>query len=63
MAGTYDPARRKLALSPGAWINRPPNYDTVGMSGTVNADGTVYSGTIHNPACSTFSVRRGRSKS
>ena len=45
-----------LALAPGAWVARPANYGSVGMTGVVR--GAVYSGRIDNPSCSTFSVRR-----
>ena len=47
---------RSLALVPGAWIARPPNYVSVGMSGVVN--GTAYRGRIDNPSCGQFIVRR-----
>ncbi len=58
VAGRYDPGSRRLALSPGAWIQQPPNYQTVGLAGTVSADGSTFTGSIRNSACSTFTVRR-----
>jgi hypothetical protein len=45
-----------LTLVPGAWVARPANYGSVGMSGIVR--GANYSGRIDNPSCSTFSVTR-----
>jgi hypothetical protein len=45
-----------LSLAPGAWVARPANYVSVGMSGIVRGD--VYAGRIDNPSCSTFSLAR-----
>jgi hypothetical protein len=45
-----------LTLAPGAWVARPANYVSVGMSGVIR--GANYSGRIDNPSCSTFSVTR-----
>ncbi|MBX3268697.1 MAG: protein kinase [Sandaracinaceae bacterium] len=56
LAGDYQPATRRLALSPGAWIERPPNYETVGMDGAVDPSGRLYAGRITNPACGAFRV-------
>ncbi len=57
LAGPYDPQTRKLKLKPGAWIQRPTNYETVGMDGVVSPDGATYAGRIMNPRCTTFSVQ------
>jgi hypothetical protein len=45
-----------VRLIPGAWIDQPPGYVTVGMSGRVQGD--AFTGRIDNPSCGTFSVRR-----
>jgi hypothetical protein len=55
MRGTIDPSGN-LTLVPGAWIARPPNYVSVGMSGVVN--GSAFRGRIDNPSCGIFTVRR-----
>jgi len=45
-----------LTLVPGAWVARPANYVSVGMTGIVR--GATYSGRIDNPSCSTFNLVR-----
>ena len=55
MRGTIAPDGN-LTLVPGAWVARPPNYVSVGMTGVVN--GTAYRGRIDNPTCGIFIVRR-----
>jgi serine/threonine protein kinase len=59
MAGPYDPATRKLKLKPGAWVQRPPNYETVPIEGVVSPDGATYAGRVLNPRCSTFTTTLG----
>ncbi|HVV87674.1 MAG TPA: hypothetical protein VHE35_31750 [Kofleriaceae bacterium] len=56
MSGRYEPGSHRLALTPGAWIQQPYGYESVAISGTVSADGATYAGSIHHPACTTFSV-------
>jgi len=51
----------RLQLAPSRWINRPPGYDMVGLTGRLNGD--TLSGRIDNPACGAFSVRREGSQS
>jgi hypothetical protein len=63
LAGRYDTAHRRLALRPGAWISQPYGYESVALTGTVSADGNVFAGKVHHPACTTFSVRRPGRKS
>jgi hypothetical protein len=55
MSGTLEP-NGSLRLVPGPWIEQPPGYVTVGMSGVVQGD--TYRGRIDNPTCTTFSVHR-----
>jgi hypothetical protein len=58
MRGTYDATTRAITFAPGTWIAQPPGYVTVGMSGTVSADGRAYTGSITNPSCGPFRVER-----
>lgn len=55
MRGTISPSGR-MRLVPSAWIQRPPNYVMVGMSGELRGD--TFSGRIDDPSCSEFVVRR-----
>lgn len=55
MRGTVQPDGRAHFL-PGRWIDQPPGYVTVGMTGQVQGDAFV--GRIDNPSCGGFSVRR-----
>jgi len=57
MRGTYDDGRQALDLTPGAWIDRPGNYMTVGMQGHVAPDGRTYGGGITGAVgCTTFAL-------
>ena len=58
LGGSWDPTSRVADLVPGAWIVQPPGYVTVGMRGTVAANGVEWSGTIQNPSCGSFSLQR-----
>lgn len=49
---------RQLTLAAGNWIQRPPGYETVGVSGEISPGGDSYAGKIQNPDCGSFSVRR-----
>ena len=55
MRGTITPDG-SVTLVPGAWVARPPNYVTVGMSGSVR--GTTFRGRIDNASCGAFIVHR-----
>ncbi|HSQ61971.1 MAG TPA: hypothetical protein VLM85_02105 [Polyangiaceae bacterium] len=48
----------EVSLVPTGWIDRPPGYVMVGMRGTVSGD--VFRGTITEPSCRGFQVRRVR---
>jgi hypothetical protein len=56
MKGSY--SGRRVVLAGGEWIHRPPNYDTVGLSGELSEDGTSFDGRVTHPVCSDFSLRR-----
>ena len=55
MTGTID-GNGLVQLTPGAWIDQPPKYVSVGLHGTVQGDS--FTGRIDSPSCSTFSLRR-----
>lgn len=55
MRGTITPDGN-VTLVPGAWVARPPNYVSVGMSGSVR--GTTFRGRIDNASCGVFIVHR-----
>ncbi len=42
-------------LDPGDWVTRPTGYVAVGFKGAVT-DNRVFSGTMKNPSCTTFSL-------
>jgi hypothetical protein len=57
--GRYDPQTRRLTLAGGRWIVRPRNFETVGLTGTVDATGQVLSGRITQAeGCTTFRLER-----
>ncbi|WP_437489045.1 hypothetical protein WME75_09955 [Sorangium sp. So ce1014] len=57
MIGRYDPETRTAAFSPGAWLERPPNYVTVSMKGDLALDGSLFAGRIEHPECGAFRLR------
>ncbi len=40
-----------LVVEPGAWIERPQNYVTVGFAGEMNRDHRLFHGTIGDAGC------------
>jgi hypothetical protein len=58
MSGVYDAGTGQLELEAGRWQLRPLGFVTVGLSGTVNRDGSEMIGSVAGPGCSTFSLRR-----
>ncbi|WP_437679748.1 hypothetical protein [Sorangium sp. So ce131] len=57
MHGRYDARTRTARFSPGAWIERPPNYVSTGMSGDLAFDGSLFAGRIEHPECGAFRLR------
>ncbi|WP_437289867.1 hypothetical protein [Sorangium sp. So ce406] len=57
MLGRYDAETRTASFSPGAWIERPPNYVTVSMKGDLALDGSLFAGRIEHPECGAFRLR------
>lgn len=50
---------RSLVLRGDSWINRPGDYEMVGMNAQLSAtDPDRIQGTIHSPGCTTFTLRR-----
>jgi len=57
VAGTYSATRTDIR--PVRWIRQPPGYVLVGLIAGPPADnGTLLSGRVSNPGCSTFSVTK-----
>jgi len=59
MSGSLQP-KGHLSLSAGEWIERPPGYITVNMTGAIKK--RRYAGRIDNDSCGAFSVMRQRGK-
>ncbi|WP_437592116.1 hypothetical protein [Sorangium sp. So ce1000] len=57
MSGRYDAETRTASFTPGAWLERPPNYVTVGMTGDLAFDGSLFAGRIEYPDCGAFRLR------
>ncbi|AUX21294.1 hypothetical protein SOCEGT47_017750 [Sorangium cellulosum] len=57
MRGRYDAQARTATFSPGAWLERPPNYVTVSMKGDLALDGSLFAGRIEHPECGAFRLR------
>ena len=58
MSGTYDATSRRVNLKATDWIDQPPGYTMVDLSGTIDRTGTTLSGRMLNPSCSTFTVTK-----
>jgi len=58
VSGTLDRASGAVSLQPGAWIDRPPGYVSVGLAGTVDGEAGAMRGTIRSPGCSDFRLTR-----
>ena len=57
MTGKYETASRKAAFRPLDWIQQPPEYTAVGMSGKVS-NGNKYNGKIDHTSCSNFNLNK-----
>ena len=55
--GEYNSKTGELKLYPGNWIDQPPGYITVGMTGRVFSGPLRYEGVITTEGCKDFSVR------
>jgi hypothetical protein len=55
MRGTID-GSAGVHLVPGRWLDQPPNYVSVGMTGAVRGD--AFTGRMDNPSCGSFTLQR-----
>jgi hypothetical protein len=58
MSGTFDEGSRLLRLGGVSWINRPDGYDMVPLQGTINSDGSLFTGKIEFQDCQKFTLKR-----
>ena len=49
-------AAEQVTMRPTEWIDRPPDYSMIGLSGTI--DGKAFKGEVTAPGCTTFAFRR-----
>jgi hypothetical protein len=56
MEGTYDYGNGALQLGGVQWIKRPKHYDMVPLKGSINKEGTLFTGNIEFPQCETFQL-------
>ena len=61
MAGTFDPATRRVDLRAGRWLLRPYGYVTVDLRGEVS--GGMISGIVVGPSCGRFELYSARGRS
>ena len=57
MAGKYEMASRRAEFKPLDWIQQPPEFTAVGMSGKVS-NGNKYNEKIDNTSCSNFNLNK-----
>ena len=61
MSGHVDSATGTLNLIPGRWLEQPPGYGMVGLSGTSSDHGMTFAGPVTGArGCGTFRVTRSR---
>ncbi|APR81586.1 Putative serine/threonine-protein kinase pknH [Minicystis rosea] len=58
VSGAYDAARGTVTFSPGIWLEQPANWVTVGLTGQVSLQKTIFAGKIDNPSCGAFRLVR-----
>jgi len=58
MQGSYDLDSGKLQLGGLSWIQRPPNYDMVPLSGIINGNLETFVGRIEFQGCEKFTLQR-----
>lgn len=61
MTGHVDPATGLLSLVPSRWLERPPGYAMIGLSGNSVDHGNTFAGTVTGArGCGTFHLSRDR---
>lgn len=60
MSGRFDKSGNHIVFEPGAWIDQPENYVSVGMDGSVSRESMAFTGIMTHPDCGTFSLRATR---
>lgn len=58
MGGTYKEKNQKLNLGGIAWIERPPQYDMVPLSGKMDAKNGIFEGRVEAIGCKKFTLKR-----
>lgn len=58
MQGSYDLKTGKLQLGGVSWIQRPPDYDMVPLSGEINGGLETFVGRIEFHGCEKFTLQR-----
>lgn len=58
MGGTYKEKDQKLNLGGIAWIERPPQYDMVPLSGKIDASKGIFEGRVEAIGCKKFTLKR-----
>jgi TPR repeat protein/tRNA A-37 threonylcarbamoyl transferase component Bud32 len=57
-SGAYDAGKASIAFTPGIWLEQPPGWVTVGFSGHVSLQKTIFAGKMENPSCTGFRLAR-----
>lgn len=58
MSGTFKPESKKLNLGGVAWIERPPQYDMVPLSGSIDSEKGIFTGRVESIGCKQFTLKR-----
>ena len=58
LRGFCFPTSRRMVLSPQAWVQQPPGYIMVGMSGLVSGEGQAFTGRMLHRSCGAFTFTR-----
>lgn len=58
LRGFCFPSTQRMVLSPQGWVQQPPGYMMVGMSGTVSNGGQAFTGRMLHRSCGEFTFTR-----
>lgn len=58
MQGSFDEKTRDLKLGGVNWLNRPPGYDMVPLTGKIEKTHTLFKGKVDFPGCKLFTLTR-----